>query len=272
MIIVLLSTLTLIEVNSVPVGVIRNSSLEIAGANTTTINGTCEECVCKLLTDPTFFSFNCFLGNLTCRFHFVQNQNQPFALITADSASFYFASLPTFVTTPLTDTCIYPNASASTLLGSSVQPGDYLWTFDSTFPDTSAMLNGTPMNCPLFSPTTITGYGSSLSLNASLNQSVSITQPFLSLYNRSWTFEAWIYLHSCVYGIDNPILGQMEWRVMDKYLHLLVRNRRLRLAFYSDDLDGATYLSAMRWYHAAFTFDSASKNQSIYLDGILESS
>ena len=114
MAILLLCPLTLISVSSVPVGVIRNSSLIIIGANTTTINGTYDECVCKLLTDPTFFSFNCFLGNLTCHFHSIQNQNQPFTLITADSASFYFASLPTFVTTPSTGTCIREITTAST--------------------------------------------------------------------------------------------------------------------------------------------------------------
>ena len=125
------------SLSAVPVGAIRNSSLEIVGANTTVISGTCEGMrVGKLLTDPTFFSFNCFLDNLTCRFHFVQNQNQPFALITRRQrfVLFRFAAHACH-NTSLTDTCTYPNASASTLLGSSVQPGDYLWTFDSTFPD-----------------------------------------------------------------------------------------------------------------------------------------
>ena len=271
MTILLLSPLTLISVNPMPVGVIRNSSLEIAGANTTTISGTCEECVCKLLTDPTFFSFNCFPSNITCHFHSVQNQNQPFSLITANNASFYFASLPTFVITPVSDTCIHANTSAS-ILGSSMEPGGYLWTFDATLQDTSATFNGTPINNATYSVETITGYGSSLSLNSSMAQSVSIGQPFLPLFSRSWTFEAWIYLSDIVGGFYYPILGQLESWASDKYLHLVVQNGKLVLAFYNDDLYGVTDLISSRWYHAAFVFDSTSNNQSIYLDGMIESS
>ena len=148
--------------------------------------------------------------------------------------------------------------------------GEYLWTFDSTFEDTSSTFRGKPINCPSFCPTTITGYGFSLSLDGAKNQSVSIAQPFLPLFNRSWTFEAWIYLHSCLSGAQYPILAQMESRSQDKYLHLLVQDRKLSLRFFDDDLDGTTSLSTSRWYHVAFVFDSITCNQSIYLDGILE--
>ena len=37
-------------------------------------------------------------------------------------------------------------------------------------------------------------------------------------------------------------------------------------------LDGATSLNTSRWYHVAFVFDSITRNQSIYLDGILDGS
>ena len=154
----------------------------------------------------------------------------------------------------------------------SLKPGEYLWTFDSKFQDTSATLNGTPVNNATFSSLTITGYGSSLSLNASINQSVSIAQPFLPLYNRSWTFEAWIYLHSCVSGTSYPILGQRDSLAVDKYLQLMVRNQKLFLGFFDDDLDGVSDLSSSRWYHVAFVFDSTTNNQSIYLDGVSDAS
>ena len=101
-------------------------------------------------------------------------------------------------------------------------------------------------------------------------QSVSITQPYLPLFNRSWTFEAWIYLSSATIGTDYPIAGQCSSRTPDQCLHLVVRDTRLRLGFFSDDLPGVTNLAALRWYHTAFVFDNATKNQSLYLDGVLD--
>jgi hypothetical protein len=99
-----------------------------------------------------------------------------------------------------------------------------------------------------------------------------MTQPILPLFNRSWTFDGWIYLHSCASGAHYPILGQLESRTNDKYLHLLVQDRKLSLRFFGDDLDGVTVLSTSRWYHVAFVFDSINRHQSIYLDGILDAS
>ena len=50
-------------------GVIRNVSLKIAQGNTTRINGTCETCLCALVSNLSLFSFNCFRANLTCELH-----------------------------------------------------------------------------------------------------------------------------------------------------------------------------------------------------------
>ena len=134
----------------------------------------------------------------------------------------------------------------------------------------SATFNGTPINNATFSNSTITGYGTSLSLNAAMNQYVSIAQPFLPLFNRSWTFEAWIYPLYITDGISYPILAQMESSAQDTHLRLIVRERKLRLEFFGDDLNGTTNLTASRWYHTAFVFDTATNYQSIYLDGVLD--
>ena len=48
------------------------------------------------------------------------------------------------------------------------------------------------------------------------------------------------------------------------------RNPILRVP--SDDVAGATNLSASRWYHTAFVFNTVTRNQSIYLDGVLDAS
>ena len=143
--------------------------------------------------------------------------------------------------------------------------GDYLWTFDSTFEDTSSTFRGEPINCPSFSASTITGYGSSLSLIASMSQFLSVTVPSLPLFDRSWTFEVWIYLFDVLGSTDYLILGQCDSFANDRCLHLVIRNRKILLGFYSDDLGGVTDLIASRWYHTAFVFDTITRTQSVHL-------
>ena len=105
-----------------------------------------------------------------------------------------------------------------------------------------------------------------------MQQSVSFAQPFLELSNRSWTFEAWIYLFHIQSLIEYPIAGQCEYIATDKCMHLVVRTGKLYLGFLSNDLFGATDLNVSTWYHTAFVFDSPTKNQSIYLNGVLDAS
>ena len=282
------------RVNPVYVGIIQNVSLSFPGANSTLVNGTCEECVCSLLANPAFFSLNCRPDILTCELHSTQDQNRPFNLLTGTSTAFYFRSLLTFAaTTVMNNECVYQTTgpsmgksdlstasqrretcrlSGTTMDGSSLAPDEYLWTFDSTLQDTSSTFNGTPINNATFSPFTITGYGFSLSLESSMNQCVSIDQPFLPLFNRSWTFEAWIYIPNLQYGAEHPVVGQYASFSMDKCLHLVVRDTKLRFGFFGDDLEGDTNLTGSKWYHVAFVFDAVTNNQSLYLDGILDSS
>ena len=149
---------------------------------------------------------------------------------------------------------------------------DYLWPFDWTLQDTSSTFNGTPINNPTYFQRTITGYGASLSLNSSMHQSVSINQSFVPLYNRSWTFEAWIYLYDVNSAADFPILWQCPYAWTSTCLHLVVRDKKLFLGFYSDDLHGYTTMIASRWYHTAFVYVSDTHEQSLYLDGVLDGS
>ena len=249
----LLFHLAVVTVSTTRVGIISNISLTLLGTNTTIVNGTCEDCVCFLLANTSFFSLNCFHGNLTCELHAKSDQNKPFTLTTGVNASFYFLDLPTYMVSPATIV-------------------EYHWSFDSTVQDASSTFNGTPVNNASFSSSTITGYGSSLSIIASLNQSVFIDQPFLKLNNQSWTFEVWINLADGMTGADYAILAQCEAWTMDRCLHLLVRNQKIFLGFFKNDLHGTTNLTASRWYHTAFVYDAVTRNQSIYLDGTLDAS
>ena len=146
-------------------------------------------------------------------------------------------------------------------------PVEYLWTFDWTFQDVTSIFNGIPINGLNFSSTSITGYGSALSLSSPQKQYLLIPDPQLKLYNQSWTFEAWIYLASLgEYGI----VGQCRSQRNDECLHLLVRAERLHFGFWNADLFGNKTLMPSKWYHVAFTYDCDTLIQSVYLDGVID--
>jgi hypothetical protein len=115
-----------------------------------------------------------------------------------------------------------------------------------------------------FNSSTITGYGSSLSLSSALSQWVQMDTPFLNLSGHSWTFEAWIYLSILLNSLDYAIVGQCDSRNNDKCLHLLIRSQNMYLGFYGDDLAGVTSLALSRWYHVAYVFDSSRTASSSY--------
>ena len=123
-----------------------------------------------------------------------------------------------------------------------------------------------------FSSTSITGYGSSLSLLSASSQYVTTSNPQLTLYNQSWTFEAWIYLTSNMNATQYGIIGQCKAQSTDECLHLIVRHQKLYFGFYYNDLPGDITLKTAKWYHVAFVFDCDNLTQSIYLDGVIDGS
>ena len=249
--------LGIVENDTISMRLIGNVTLDILNTTITTIHGTCADCLCKLGVNSTFFGLTCFVSNRTCQLFSIVDQNKPYRLIGSSSASLYLLSLPT-----------YGAVQSSTLLVT----GEYLWPFDATFQDTSATFIGTPVNNPTFSNVTINGYGYSLSLTASMSQSVSFSQPTLKLFNQSWTFEMWIYIYDLNALQDFPMVAQCQSLEPGQYLHLLVRDATLYFGFYFDDLRGVTNLTASRWHHTAFVFDCDTHNQSVYLDGVLDAS
>ena len=132
-------------------------------------------------------------------------------------------------------------------------------------------MNFTSINGAGYSPSTIMGDGASLSLNASQNQFLSMKEPFLDLSNASWTFELWIYPRSISSASDSSLLGQCQSKTFGRCLHLVIRNGTPYLGFYADDLIAQQSLLSLRWYHLAFVFDCNTRNQSIYIDGFLDS-
>ena len=55
-------------------------------------------------------------------------------------------------------------------------------------------------------------------------------------------------------------------------LHLAVRDQKLYLGFFFDDVSGSAVLATSKWYHVAFVFDCDTRNQFIYLDGVMDGS
>lgn len=116
------------------------------------------------------------------------------------------------------------------------------WGFDGNLEDLYSHFNGIGSNSPSYVSPGYNGAGSCVWLNRSLSQFVTISSPpFLNMTNTSFTFETWIYAQSfCNVSpcIDNALLGQFQGAIVDRALHLNVRNQRTYFGFYSDDAPG----------------------------------
>lgn len=131
--------------------------------------------------------------------------------------------------------------------------------------------NGTLLYGATYTNSTYFSYGSNLVLNNTLNQTMIVSSPFFSLAYTSFTFEAWIYGYTL--SGDNSIFGQCQCSTcQDQCLFLIVRNFRLYMGFMLDDLVGTATLSANTWYHVAFVYDYSTLTQSLYIQGVLDSS
>jgi hypothetical protein len=180
--------------------------------------------------------------------HWRFDQNRSFQMVPSASTVFYFLSLPM---SPVSVTKMY------------------FWSFDSNFNDQSSTLKFLAVNnASLSDDMTITGYGSSLSLNVALAQHLYNADSFLNLAKTSWTFELWIYLASKVTTTDNPLIEQCQSRTKSQCFHISIRNEKAHIGFYDDGLDGSQ-INPLRWYHLAYTFDCETRNQSIYINGFL---
>ena len=71
---------------------------------------------------------------------------------------------------------------------------------------------------------------------------------------------------------DSAIFGQFENNTQDRSLHIIVRNQRIYLGFFSDDTQGNQILQPGVWYHVRRSLHSrADKNDvsvGFHLDGI----
>ena len=55
-------------------------------------------------------------------------------------------------------------------------------------------------------------------------------------------------------GDDNAIFGQYENNTQDRSLHIIVRQQRIYLGFYNDDIQGNKTLYPNNWYHVSIFY------------------
>ncbi|CAM4771030.1 unnamed protein product [Rotaria magnacalcarata] len=145
------------------------------------------------------------------------------------------------------------------------------WSFDGTVLDNTNNYLITTSKTPAF----ITGYNNkALFLNSTLNPSLSTS--YIPLGNTSFTIDAWLYPTAFSNSSDHVLVSMCPVINNDSCLYLAIRrnnsNPYLSFGFYNDDLWGATILSLNKWIHVAFVFDMSKFQQSIYLNGFLDSS
>ncbi|MCH8487873.1 MAG: T9SS type A sorting domain-containing protein [Candidatus Cyclonatronum sp.] len=112
------------------------------------------------------------------------------------------------------------------------------------------------------------GAEAALALGSGSYLSTGKTVAELGLTNSSFTVETWVQFNSL--NGDKGIMGAGENGGFSDHLHLIARNQRLHMGFWSNDTSGSTVLETGRWYHAAFVYDADAEEQRIYLNGGLE--
>jgi hypothetical protein len=126
------------------------------------------------------------------------------------------------------------------------------------------------MNGASYSPASTTqpyiGNGRALTLSAS-NQSFTVVTPFLNLTYNSFTVEAWIYSTN-ITG-DRGIFSQCACSTCpNQCFYFINRSGRLYVDFTFNGLYGSTTISMNTWYHVAFVYNYATKQQILYLNGV----
>ncbi|CAF2049023.1 unnamed protein product [Rotaria magnacalcarata] len=174
-----------------------------------------------------------------------------------------------------TATITITTTTATTITTTTTPTVHIFWSFDSTLQDLYNNFNGIGINTPGYSSPGYNGAGACLWLNQSLSQSVTINTTFLNMAYTSFTLEVWAYansLHNNNPYTDNAVFGQFQQNIQDHSLHIIIRNQRIYLGFFSDDLQGNQVLYPNQWYHMAYIYDYSTSTQYVYVNGYLDNS
>ncbi|UJR17598.1 hypothetical protein I4U23_004494 [Adineta vaga] len=152
---------------------------------------------------------------------------------------------------------------------STSDPSSY-WSFDYNTNDSLSNFYGTPINSPTYQSLGIKGYGSALLFNSTLAQYVNVST-YRNLTYRSFTVELWFYSTGLSVQ-DNGFFGQCHSNNKGFSLHYTIRNSKVYMDFFNDDLTGSITIQTNTWYHVAFVYNYLTSTSSIYLNGILDRS
>ncbi|MCP4258899.1 MAG: LamG domain-containing protein, partial [Planctomycetes bacterium] len=110
--------------------------------------------------------------------------------------------------------------------------------------------------------------GGALEFNGS---DTRVVAPFIPLDSRSHTITMWV--NPVLYTDQQVVISQVETNTTNLSLHYRIygpESGRVRMGFYSNDLDTTTTLDQNNWYHLTFWYDFENQNRRIYIDGALE--
>jgi hypothetical protein len=127
--------------------------------------------------------------------------------------------------------------------------------------------DGVTVNNPLWSsvrPPTSFSNSHSLSFRAGDYIALDNADQF-GLTDGSFTVAAWVNGRNFGSG-DRTILGTDE-RFAGHGLHLVVRNGRPFMGFWSNDTAGVTTLATNQWIHLAWRYDAVQRSQTLFVNG-----
>lgn len=177
-------------------------------------------------------------------------------------SSKYFVAIASTTTTtqlPCNHTCLNQSwTSSSDLIA--------FWSFDGHFNESINNYNGYSVgNLPAFD----TGYFGQAALFNSSNLE-TVYAPFRSLNHTSFTVELWIKPTGFPNSVDHSLIGLCSASSTSRCLHMNIRNGKLYLGFFSNDLAASTHVSINTWSHVSFIFELNTLKQMIYLNGKID--
>ena len=95
-----------------------------------------------------------------------------------------------------------------------------------------------------------------------------VSAPSINFANQSFTIECWAKRSSL--GTYQYIASEGNF-APSQFMGILFRlNNTISISFFNDDLNSNTQITDFNWHHYAFTFNSTTKLQAIYIDGVLD--
>jgi len=102
-------------------------------------------------------------------------------------------------------------------------------------------------------------------------QNARVDAPYIPLDSRSFTITMWV--NPVLYTGEQIVFSQVQTNATNTSLHFRIYgpgSGRVRMGFYSNDLDTTTTLDENNWYHITFWYDFENQNRRIYINGVLE--